>query len=170
MDQKKLVRIILLLLLASGILASCKAPKNISGTDPADSKNGQAPRILFLNYQLTRDSAENTIHAELLSMIVRDGKFKPSMNQAIKPEEDDLELQVLDPNQQVLSTKHIPNPLDKPVEYVNENGQLEMQMIHLDSVQFSVRLQIEPRASSIVLNRIPSVSDEGILLLLTPIL
>jgi len=161
---------ILMLLLTAGLLASCNAPRNIHGSDPEASKDAQVPNILFLNYQLTRDSAENAIYAELLSMIVREGKFKPSVNQAFQPEIDDLELQVLDLNQQILSTRHIPNPLDKSVEYVNENGRLEKQMIHLDSVQFSVRLQIEPRASSILLKRISASTDEGNLLLLTPIL
>jgi hypothetical protein len=63
----------------------------------------------------------------------------------------------------------IPNPLDRSVEFVNDAGQLEHKTIHLDSAQFSIRLQIEPGASSILLNRFIGNDNEGTLLLKTRI-
>ncbi|MCK4879002.1 MAG: hypothetical protein KAS82_00030 [Bacteroidales bacterium] len=102
-------------------------------------------------------------------MIIRNGTFKDVLNNTGHPEKDDLELLVLDRNQQTMTHRYIPNPLDRSVEYVNNAGQLERKMIHLDSAQFSIRLQVDSGASSILLNRIIGDDTEGVLLLKTPI-
>jgi len=103
-------------------------------------------------------------------MITKEGTFKEDQLHADQAEIDDLELLVVDRNQQIISHRYIPNPLDKSVEYVNDAGQFERLMIHLDSAQFSVRLQIEAGASSILLNRFTGNESEAELLLKTPVL
>ena len=102
-------------------------------------------------------------------MIIKEGTIKNDQNHISQPEKDELELLVMDKSQQIMIHHHIPNPLDKSVEYVNDAGQFERKMIHLDSAQFSIRLQIDPGASSILLNRYTGNNNEGTLLLKTQI-
>lgn len=155
----------LVLVILLSILAACNPTRNASRSESQESGAPATSRILFLNYQLSRDSITNSCDAKLINMIIRDGSLKedrPGRNQA---EKDDLEVLVFDNNQQIMSYQQIPNPLDKSVEYVNDAGQLERKIIHLDSTQFSVRMQIEPEASVVHLNRYTgSKSEETILL------
>jgi len=147
MKQNRTVIPALLFLIMISILISCNPAKHTYSSDPVGTK--ATPKILFLNYQISRDSTKTNYNAQLINMILKDGTIK----------ED-----------QIINHCHIPNPLDKSVEYVNDARQLEQKMIHLDSAQFSVRLQIEPGASSILLNRFIGNETEAKLLLKTPIL
>ena len=161
--------IALLCLILISILISCNPPKNTYSSDPQGSKVEETSKILFLDYQLTRDSATNTYEALLISMIIRKGTIKDAQHNTSLARKDDLEILVLDRNQQIMTHRYIPNPLDKSVEYVNDAGQFERKMIHLDSAQFNIRLQIDPNASSILLNRYTGNNTEGTLLLNTQI-
>jgi len=168
MKQNRTVISALLLLIMISILVSCNPAKHTYSSDPVNTK--ATPKILFLNYQISRDSTKTNYSAQLINIILNDGSIKEDQQHKGQPEIDDLELLVLDLNQQIISHRYIPNPLDKSVEYVNDAGQFERLMIHLDSAQFSVRLQIEPGASSILLNRFIGNETEARLLLKTPIL
>jgi len=168
MDQKKTGLMSLLCLLAL-IILSCNPSKKTIDTFLPDNKTGESPKILFLNYILSRDSTKTIYEAQLISMIIREGTIKADRNQSSQSGRNDLEILVQDRNQQIISHHHIPNPLDRSVEYVNDDGQFERKMINLDSAQFSVRLQIEPGASFILLQRITDEEKEGTVLLKTTI-
>ncbi len=157
----------LLCLIMISILISCNPPRNTYSSDQVETRS--TPKILFLNYQISRDSTSETFDAQLISMMIVEGSIKEDQSPNTQAEKGDLELLVLDSNQQIMTHHHIPNPLDKSVEYVNNTGQFERQMIHLDSTQFSIRLQVESSASSILLKRTIDDNTEGTLLLNTQI-
>jgi hypothetical protein len=161
-------RLVALLFLLVAFIMSCNPAKHTYSSDPVEIK--ATPKILFLNYQISRDSTKTNYSAQLINMIPKDGTIKVDQQHNGQAEIDDLELLVLDRNQKIISHRYIPNPLDKSVEYVNDAGQFERKMIHLDSAQFSIRLQIEPSASSILLNRFIGNETEAKLLLKTPVL
>ena len=167
MKQNRTVIPALLLLIMISILMSCNPAKHTYKSDPVGTK--ATPKILFLNYQISRDSTKTNYNAQLINMIIKEGNIKEDQQHNGQAEIDDLELLVLDRNQQTITQNLIPNPLDKSVEYVNDAGQFERKMIHLDSAQFSIRLQIDPGASSILLNRYTGNKNEGTLLLKTQI-
>lgn len=169
MNQKRTGIPALLLLIMISIMMSCNPARHTYNSDSQKSMAGETSRILFLDYQITRDSISKTYDAQLVSMIIKDGTIKNNQNNIGIAEKDDLEVLVLDRNQQIMTHHHIPNPLDKSVEYVNDAGQFERKMIHLDSTQFSIRLQVESEASSILLNRYTGNNNEGTLLLKTQI-
>ena len=158
---------ILLFLLVTSLI-SCHVYKNASSSVTGDSKAEEVPRILFLDYQVSRDTLNETLNVQLINMIIVNGKIKERPAGRFQPGQGDLELQVLDNQQQIITHQYIAYPLDRSVEYANDNGQLERRMVHLDSAQFSVRLQLEPGASSIVIKRFID-DNEGTLLLQTPI-
>lgn len=151
------------------ILVSCSPARHTHNSEQDGNNVGDHPKILFLDYQITRDSTRTNYTAQLINMIITEGSIKDVMQKSFQPENNDLKLLVLDKNHQAMIHHHIPNPLDKSVEYVNDAGQFERKMIHLDSAQFSVRLQIESDAESILLNRIHDEDKEGTLLLKTTI-
>jgi hypothetical protein len=158
------------LVLIMGILAfACNPPRHASSINHPEKVHAEGPGILFLNYVISRDSATSTYSALLIHMVLRDGTIKENNAPAAQGKENDLKLLVLDQDQRPLSYQIIPNPLDKSVEYVNDARQLERKMIHLDSAQVHVRLQLEPGASSIVLKQIVGDNHEESLLLKTSI-
>ena len=166
MYQTKIgLKALIILFVASAM--SCNPPKNIHHSDPNKNNAEESPSILFLDYQVSRDSTKSFYDAQLINMTMVKGTIKDSQTNSARAEKDDLELLVLDNKHQTISQHLIPNPLDRSVEYVNDAGQFERKMIHLDSAQFSVRLQIESSARSIVLNRIHGEEQEATILLKT---
>ena len=162
--------VIALLWMLVACLLSCGPSRDTHSPDPVENNAGDASRILFLNYQISRDSSSGNFEAQLVSKLFRDGKIKDNMQGNSPSKQGDLELQILDRNQQPMTSLIIPNPLDRIVEYVNDARQLGSKMIHLDSAQFNVRVQIEPDAASILLYRITGENQEEQLLLQTSIL
>jgi len=119
----------LLLLIMVSFMVSCNPSKNTYSSDPQGSKARETSRILFLNYQISRDSTKTNYSAQLINTILKDGTIKVDQQHNDQAEINDLELLVLDRNQQIISHRYIPNPLDKSVEYVNNAGQFERKMI-----------------------------------------
>lgn len=163
----ELSRIILGFLLS--LMISCGAPRHAG--DPVDSevKTEDSPRILFLNFEITRDTLNSTFTARLINKVAVAGKIKSAPVPAIQSESGDLELQVLDRNQQPMKTLYISNPLDKVVEFVNDRGELQKNVISLDVAEFSVRFQLEADAATTLLKRISGPDSESIVLLKTNI-
>lgn len=159
-----------LLLCMGNFSISCSVSKNTADLSDSGSKPEDTPRILFLNYEITRDSVNSTYTARLINMMRADGSLKENRTPLYKPVTGDLEIQVLNANQQVLTTLYIANPLDKSVEFVNDAGELQQKMISLETAQFSVRMQLEPDAHSALLKRITGPGSENTFLLKTPIL
>ena len=159
-----------LLLCMGNFSMSCSVSKNTGDPTSSVSKPDDSPRILFLNYEITRDSVNSIYTATLINTVQADGSLKKDRTPPIKPVTGDLELQVLNANQQVLTTLYIANPLDKSVEFVNDAGELQQKMVSLETAQFSVRLQIEPGAHSTLLTLITGPESENTSLLKTPIL
>ena len=170
MSQSRSEILALLLLCMGSLLISCSVSRTTSNPASNESIAKDSPRILFLNYQVNRDPLDSTYHARLLNMIVAEGTIKEKRKTPPDSMDGDLELRVLDTNGQSISYHHIPNPLDKSVEYVNDAGGFERRLIHLDSAQFSVRLKLGTGASSMVLERIIGENKEGKLLLKTPLI
>ena len=158
---------ILLFLLLTGLI-SCHVYRNTSSSLTGENKAEEVPRILFLDYQISRDTLNESFNVQLINMLVVNGKIKERPVARHQAGQGDLELQVLNSQQQIITHQYIANPLDRSVEYPNDNGQFERRMVHLDSAQFNVRLQLGPNACSIVIKRFID-ENEGTLLLQTPI-
>ncbi len=148
MSLSRAGHIFLLVFCIGSILISCRATKNASSPTSDDTHEKTSPRILFLNYEISRDTTNSVITARLINIIEADGTMKNNKILAFQAEVGDLELQVLDKNQQVLNTLYISNPLDKVVEFVNDRGELQKNMISLGTAEFSVRFQLEAGTSS----------------------
>ena len=82
---------------------------------------------------------------------------------------DDLEYIVLNKSSKVLQRNYIANPLNKTVEYVTNDRQLAKKNIQLNSVQFSLRIPLDPAAKFISLNRYSGQNTKSVQLFIIDI-
>jgi hypothetical protein len=160
----------LLMLCSACILFSCVGTSRTGHPVSEESLSEETPRLLFLTYEITRNTADSSWSAHLVNRVVASGSLKKDPGSLTRAGKGDLELQVLDRNQQIMTSYYFPNPLDRRVEYVNDTGRLEQKTVSLDSAQFSFRLQVDPGARTTVLNLITGMNSESITLIKTPIL
>lgn len=160
-------RIILWFLLT--LTMACHAPRHAAGPENSELLPDDSQRILFLNYEITRDTVNSTFTARLINKVTVAGKIKSEKVPIAQAETGDLELQVLGKNQQILKTLYISNPLDKVVEFVNDRGELQKNVISLNTAEFSVRFQLEPDAATTLLKLISGPDSENTVLLKTSI-
>ena len=170
MSQSRTGMLVRLCIIMGCFLVSCNVAKNTSSTSSNESTEEDSPRILFLNYEISRDSIESVYTARLINKVLAKGSLKNERTPPIQVVAGDLELQVLDMEQHVMTTLYISNPLDKSVEFVNDTGELQHKMISLETAQFSIRLQAEPGASTCILKRITGPNSERTILLKSSIL
>jgi hypothetical protein len=144
----------LLMLCSACILFSCVGTSRTGHPVSEESLSEETPRLLFLTYEITRNTADSSWSAHLVNRVVASGSLKKDPGSLTRAGKGDLELQVL----------------DRRVEYVNDTGRLEQKTVSLDSAQFSFRLQVDPGARTTVLNLITGMNSESITLIKTPIL
>ncbi|WP_458627568.1 hypothetical protein [Winogradskyella sp. PC D3.3] len=147
MKTLHIIKPIISLLLAMLFLSCISKQKGLTEAVPVKTH----PKLLFLNYTINRMNTETMI--SLINQIQADGKLK------IKPIEKhnsigDLEYHILDKDFTLLEEYSIKDPLKKTVEFINDSGNLEKKILDLDSAQFSIKLQLPPKANYIVINEI----------------
>lgn len=142
-----------IVLISMTMALSCKVSERTAGPVNMNKDAVDTPKILFLNYSIFEDKTNQEYTIRLINKIISNGKIKENSNLPIAPETDDLEYMVSDKNHKVLMRNFIPNPLSKTVEFVNDYGQLAKKDIHPDSSLFSLRIQLDPAARYISLER-----------------
>ncbi|MBF8150345.1 hypothetical protein ITJ86_10595 [Winogradskyella sp. F6397] len=110
------------------------------------------PKLLFLNYKINQEDTKKTI--TLINQITTDGKLKIKDAYNKSATIGDLECLILDEDFNTLETYSIKNPLKKTIEFINDSGKFEKKILALDSVQFSLKLQLHPKSKYAVINEI----------------
>lgn len=128
---------------------SCTSLKEVPG-DGTPQK--EVPAILFLNYKAFKTS-DADIEIRLISTIPAQGKLKTDRQQPKDYGGQDLKYIQIDNASQRLDSGYIRNPLVKDVEYTDSDGGLVMKRMELDSGEFSIRIQKEPRARYISIEK-----------------
>lgn len=130
---------VLLLLLSS----SCKS-KQIDPNKP--------PRIIFVNYNITKDTDGN-ISIDLINKIITDGKLKQGVSYKENVEFGDLKIIQANNKSKPIHSIVIANPLVKNVEYTDESGGLGRKIIELETTQFTLRMQLDPQTKYIIIEK-----------------
>lgn len=147
---------------------ACKTTQKPADTKTPDGYSTEiSPRIAFLTYSIMHDSTSGVPRVNLVNRKFTEGRIKDPVLKSRNPAIDDLEYIVLDGEAQVLIRNFIPNPLRKDVEYVTPDGDLARQEIKLDSARFTIRLQLNPSARQIVLERYTGPDSKNIHLITT---
>lgn len=119
---------------------SCLVTKQSTST--ADSTNENKPQILFLNCLAKNDSLKQEQEISLINMIITEGKIKAEVNNSKIDKEGGFSYSLLSIDKQVISQTYIANPLNKTIEYVDNNGHLMKKDIRLDRAEFSLRIPL----------------------------
>jgi hypothetical protein len=118
------------------ISCSVTKPKN-------EAKSEIPPKIIFLNYSINRK-----YEIRLIDKFITEGKIKASL----PLNTGDLKCVILN-HSRPIDSLIIADPLNITVESVNENGQLFKKDIALDSAQFFIRVQLNPKADAIAIKK-----------------
>ena len=135
--------IIIVILVSMTTFQSCKVSKSPVVTNYSSEENSN-PNIIFLSCSLEYDSIQQSYTMELISKQVIDGKLKNTVVRSEEQEKGDFKYRILDQNSQLISQKYMPCPLDKNIEYVNEQGYLQRKDVRLNSAEVFLRLQLTP--------------------------
>ncbi len=136
-------------LLGFFLFLSCASQQVVTNSTEIQEKS----KLLFLNYNIVKiDSTSKNI--TLISQKTTEGKLKNTSKAEIKTSIGDLECISLDKDFNEIEKKYIKNPLVKIVEFVNDLGNFEKKILDLDSAQFSLRLQLPPKAKHIVISEL----------------
>ncbi|WP_179348402.1 hypothetical protein [Winogradskyella pacifica] len=153
MKISKTIRITYLLTLLIALLSCASKQHIVTEEEPIITQ----PKLLFLNFEITKLNDIKSV--SLINQIKTDGKLKGHTSEDTKGDIGDLEYLILDKDLNQLEKHYIKNPLKKVIEFVNDSGNFEKKMLDLDRSEFSLKLQLKPKAEYIVINEITS---EGI--------
>ncbi|MFT5964542.1 MAG: hypothetical protein ACI9L6_001285 [Flavobacterium sp.] len=124
------------------LTSACNSPKYIihQSVTPIIS----TPKIIFLNYKISRIPDE-LVEIIYVNKIITEGKLKDNFTNDFNPKKGDIKLIQMNSRHQAIDSIYIPNPLYKTVEFVNELEQMEKKTMKLDSAEFYVRMQLNPK-------------------------
>ena len=160
------LRSVCLLVIIAGFV-SCSGSKSVYEDGAASTMlKKQKPRLIFLNYSILK-KADNSYQIELINQIVTEGSLKQTSSHPHEQMESDLSCLTLDKDKRPVSTKVLPDPFTKRVEFLQEDGSFTTREISLDSAVISIRMQLEPASRYVALRK--SGSRGGPYLILTEI-
>lgn len=125
-----------------------------------DKDNFQDNKIVFLNYSIHK-SAVNEIQVVLMNQIIVEGTLKQTSAKKHLNVLGNLKCIELDENHREINTIYLLNPLQKPVEYVNDEGELAWTEISQDESGFSIRLQLHENTAYIAIEQINDPTQQG---------
>jgi hypothetical protein len=131
--DKIILYVFLLFLLPSCLPA--KYPVQISG----QIENRE--QIIFLTFKISQPKVEEYEEIVLIEKKIREGKLKVDSNLIDELHEGNLLCSYLDDNDMVIQQVLIENPLNRRMEYFDDNGKPHQKIVSLDSATFFLRTQ-----------------------------
>jgi len=130
----------------------------IAATVSAQSNNAdrRADRIVFLTASLVYDSVSQEHRMTLLSQNIVQGRLKSAVARGHGRKdgrEGELVYQILDQNLDLIDERYLPWPLEKSLEFVDEEGNLMRKQVHLDNSEVFLRLQLTPETRRVDFDR-----------------
>lgn len=136
-------------------ITSCKNSESypdLSVVDEIEEVNA-LPKIVFLTYTIKKNiDASYTIL--LKNKLITEGRLKEKMPLSSPAIENNLQVLLTDRNELLLDSFVLSNPLIKDVEFVDESGKFLKKTIYLDSIDFSVRFQLDENTSFVGIEKI----------------
>ncbi len=151
----KIINNLIIILILFGV-AACASKKDTSKNSVfQDTK----PQLLFLNYNIKKDSKNNKT-VKFINKIIADGKLKINSNKYIENGvSGDLQCHQLDKNSNIIQSIIIKNPLKKSIESLNDSLSFQTKNIELNSASFSLKLKLEPDAKYISIHEISTLTN-----------
>jgi hypothetical protein len=111
------------------------------------------PRIVFVNYNITKDSDGN-IAINMINKIITEGKLKQDLSHKENVEFGDLKVIQTNNRSKPIRSIIIANPLVKNVEYADASGRLSRKIIELETTKFTIRMQLDPQTKYIIIKQL----------------
>lgn len=118
------------------LFLSCSTTKKVN---PVASKP-EEEKILFIAYEVLRDSLTGQISTNILYQRTVEGSIKPGSVENAPAHEGNWTIKVSNSNNLALETLVIQNPLHEQREYVGTNGALQMKELWLPRAEFAIRM------------------------------
>jgi hypothetical protein len=132
------------LLLLVLLFSFCGASKSIDEHTEMTSKSS-VDEIVFVVFKMRKGSTKNSI--EIIATTKATGKMKADLERPIDPE-NHLTLEIIE-NNQLVKTLRVEHPLNKIVEYLNDNNQYVSKQVIADEGEFFIRIQKKAGQSKI---------------------
>lgn len=114
-------------------LFSCGVKKN--------ELTSTSPKILFVNYFIRKEQ-KGEIILSMKNYLIKDGQLKISVPPSDIDTIGNLYVNLLNKKNEIISSFILTNPLVKTIESVDSKGDFYKKTIQLDSLDFSIRLQL----------------------------
>src|SRR5687767_3274421 len=150
---------VLAILLLFYLLLSCSTTKQISpvATRPEEEK------ILFIAYEVLRDSITGKISTNILYQRTVDGSIKPGSLENAPASEGNWTIRVSNTKDLALESLVVENPLHQKQEYVNSNGALQMKELWLPRAELAIRMNYIKGMSTIEIAEITNNKNNRII-------
>ncbi|WP_158655262.1 hypothetical protein [Flavivirga eckloniae] len=139
------------------MLLSCASKQSLTTNK---DKIETSPKIIFLSYAIKKTSnGDRTIR--FVNKKIAEGKLKNHNSISVENSKSgDLQLFQLDEKSNILQTMIVKNPLARTIEYVDDSKMFQTKHFDLDSVQFSLRLQLKSNTKFISIHHISDSRKE----------
>jgi hypothetical protein len=124
------------ILFLSGLLLSCSS-KVVRISSPKPKADEE--KILFIAYEITRDSISGKIAANILYQRTADGSIKPGSAENAPFNAGNWTITAGN-QKEPLETLIIENPLHQKLEYVGSDGALQMKEVWLPRAELAIRM------------------------------
>ena len=132
---------------------SCSVTHSASNKDQYGAGITATPQIIFLNYNIKLNRSNGEVEIRLIDKIITEGRLKSNSSEPVLARPGDLKCITLNSLSQPVDSITIPDPLNFTVESVDDNNMLFKKEISRDSAQFSVRLQLNEKISSVAIKK-----------------
>lgn len=125
---------------------ACHAPQRLPAPDAATASHPAKPQIIFINFKAEQDdSAPHKMKVTWLNHIVVEGQLKQDVgSEKVDTSPEGLICSFWNANARLLKQIALENPLQRTVEYADEDGRLTTRQLQLREVEFSIRTQLAP--------------------------
>jgi hypothetical protein len=138
---------------------SCSTTKNVS---PVASKP-EEEKILFIAYEVLRDSITGKISTNILYQRTVQGSIKPGSVENASANEGNWTITASNTKDLAMETLVIENPLHQKQEYVTSNGALQMKELWLPRAELAIRMNYIRGMSTIEIAEITNNKNNRII-------
>jgi hypothetical protein len=141
------------------LFLSCSTTKKVS---PLTSKP-EEEKILFIAYEVLRDSLTGKISTNILYQRTVEGSIKPGSVENAPANEGNWTIRASNTKDLALETLVIENPLYQKREYVSSNGVLQMKELWLPRAELAIRMNYSKGMSNIEIAEITNNKNNRII-------
>ena len=144
---------VVVILILFSLLLSCST--KYSKLPPSKTSKTEEEKILFIAYEITRDSISGKIAANILYQRTVEGSIKPGSTEIAPLNTGNWIISAGSP-EGPLETLIVENPLHQKLEYVGNNGALQTKDVWLPRAELAIRMNYKKAMRTIDITEISS--------------